>query len=90
MVPIVTLATSSDMMLAAENMVVMAVEMPWLGFAVVGALCHARMPRDEDVVRDGSRMTPSVFVLFLYVSLDQVEYCKESMNNLPSDIDSDA
>jgi hypothetical protein len=46
-----------------ENIVLMALLMPSLGFPVVDALCHATIPRPRSDDRVGSRITPSVFVL---------------------------
>lgn len=43
----VALATSSGLTAADLNMAAMALSMPTLGFVVVGALCHARMPLSE-------------------------------------------
>ena len=44
-------------------MAVMALLIPSLGFPVVDALCHAKIPRSGSDERVGSRMTPSVLVL---------------------------
>lgn len=68
-VPMVTLATSLGSILDFENMAVMALLMPSLGFPVVDALCQAIMPRSGEEERVGSRITPSVFVL-IFVSYD--------------------
>lgn len=63
-VPIVTLATFPGSSWHALNMAVRALFIPWLGLDVVQALCHARMPRLGAVEWVGSRITPSVFVLW--------------------------
>ena len=60
-VPMVTDATSLGAMPAEANMVLMAEAMPALGSGVVGALVHARMPRDGSVGgQSGLRSTPVV------------------------------
>lgn len=66
-VPIVTLAMRDGEMLEVENMCEIAVVMPVLGLGVVGVFWVARMPRGEEEEGVGSRMTPSVFVLFVFV-----------------------
>lgn len=53
------------------NMAVMAALIPALGLPVVGALCHATIPRSGSEERVGSRITPSVFVLMVFC---QVSY----------------
>ena len=58
----VTLAIREGSTFASFNKCVMHSSIPMLGFVVVGALCHARMPRLASEVLNGSSRTPSVFV----------------------------
>jgi hypothetical protein len=65
-VPIVTLATSSGLMLDWVNMALMTLLMPSLGFLVVLSFFHATMPLSGAEERVRSRITPSVFVLLCW------------------------
>ena len=67
-VPIVTLATSPGSIFDFSNMAVIALLIPSLGFPVVEDLFHAMIPRSGSDERVGSRMTPSVLVLGIFVS----------------------